>query len=46
LKLAQKTKLVIESMGMGLVSSQTPRAGSAINEQSTIELNYEPPIYD
>ncbi|MBF0361011.1 MAG: PASTA domain-containing protein [Oligoflexia bacterium] len=48
LKLAQKTKITIENHGMGLVTSQTPHPGAAINSngKSLIELNYESPRYD
>jgi len=44
--IAEKLKVEINQKGMGVVVKQTPSAGDAISENTTISLEYRPPTYE
>jgi cell division protein FtsI (penicillin-binding protein 3) len=44
--LAEKMNIKISHRGIGVVTSQKPKVGSAINQDSIIFLKYSPPIYE
>lgn len=45
-RLAEKIKSKITSQGIGVVSAQTPKAGSALSKSTKINLQYTPPTYE
>lgn len=45
-KLAKKMNIKLHPSGMGVVSSQSPEPGSAVNEATEINLNFSPPEYE
>ncbi|MEI8345935.1 MAG: penicillin-binding transpeptidase domain-containing protein [Pseudomonadota bacterium] len=45
-KLSQELKVRISHQGIGIIRSQDPSPGAAVNEQTLVKLYYQPPQYE